>query len=116
MYPCHTFCEVGATPLADGLKDIRGFLVLHPGQVMVVINQDYLTPADFVKAVGDAGLARYVFTPPNGSSWPTLRTMIDDDRRLLILAESHAGAAPWYQLAYRRLLQETRSRSTGRAG
>jgi hypothetical protein len=107
MYLCHTFCEVGATPLADGLKDIHDFLVLHPGQVVVVINQDYVMPADFVKAVGDAGLAPYVVTAPSGSGWPTLRTMIDDGRRLLILAENHAGAAPWYQLAYARLLQET---------
>jgi hypothetical protein len=34
MYLCHTFCEIGATPLADGLKDIHDFLVLHPGQVV----------------------------------------------------------------------------------
>src|SRR5439155_2127712 len=27
--------------------------------------------------------------------------------RLVILAEDQAGAAPWYQLAYQRLLQET---------
>jgi hypothetical protein len=74
---------------------------------VIVINQDYVTPADFVKAVGDAGLAPYAFTPPSGSSWPTLRTMIDDDHRLLILAENDAGAAPWYQPAYRRLVQET---------
>jgi uncharacterized membrane protein HdeD (DUF308 family) len=107
IYLCHTFCELGATPLADSLKDIHDFLVLHPGQVVVVVNQDYVTPADFVKAVGAAGLSRYVFTPPSGSDWPTLRTMIDEDRRLLILAEHEAGAAPWYQLAYRRLLQET---------
>jgi len=107
MYLCHTFCEVGATPLADGLKDIHDFLVLHPEQVVVVINQDYVTPEDFVKAVSDAGLARYAFTPPGGSHWPTLRTMIDDDHRLVILAENHAGAAPWYQLAYRHLVQET---------
>ena len=26
--------------------------------------------------------------------------MIDDDHRLVLLAENHAGAAPWYQLAY----------------
>jgi hypothetical protein len=107
LYLCHTFCELGATPLADGLKDIHDFLVLHPGQVVVVINQDYVAPSNFVKAVGDAGLDRYAFTPPNGSSWPTLRTMIDEDRRLLIVAENHAGGAPWYQLAYRRLMQET---------
>ena len=29
--------------------------------------------------------------------------MIDADHRLVLLAENHAGAAPWYQLAYERL-------------
>jgi uncharacterized membrane protein HdeD (DUF308 family) len=107
LYLCHTFCELGATPLDAALKEIHDFLVLHPGQIVVVVNQDYVTPADFVQAVDGAGLARYVFTPPSGARWPTLRSMIDDGRRLLILGENDAGAAPWYQLAYRRLLQET---------
>ena len=30
MYLCHTFCELGATPLASGLDDIHDFLVTHP--------------------------------------------------------------------------------------
>src|SRR3954466_4065191 len=33
--------------------------------------------------------------------------MIDAGRRLLVLAENHAGSAPWYELAYERLTQET---------
>jgi len=33
--------------------------------------------------------------------------MIEQGRRLLLLAENKAGAAPWYQLAYQRLLEET---------
>ena len=33
--------------------------------------------------------------------------MIDTDRRLVLLAENRAGAAPWYQLAYERLVEET---------
>jgi hypothetical protein len=33
--------------------------------------------------------------------------MIDDDHRLVLLAENHAGAAPWYQPAYTRLTEET---------
>jgi hypothetical protein len=107
IYLCHTFCELGATPLADALENVHDFLVLHPEQVVVVVNQDYVTPQDFVKAIGDAALAPYAFTPPRDASWPTLRTMIDDDRRLLVLAENHAGAAPWYQLAYQHLVQET---------
>jgi hypothetical protein len=107
MYLCHTLCELGATPLSTGLDEIHDFLVTHPGEVVVVVNQDYVTPADFVKAVGDAGLARYAFTPPKGGDWPTLREMIEADHRLVLLAENHAGAAPWYQPAYTRLTEET---------
>jgi hypothetical protein len=107
MYLCHTFCELGATPLADGLKDIRDFLVTHPAEVVVVVNQDYVTPADFVGAIEDAGLTRYAFTPPLVGAWPSLRAMIDSGRRLMLVAENEAGAAPWYQLAYERLVEET---------
>ena len=107
MYLCHTFCELGFTPLSEGLDDIHRFLVTHPSQVVVVINQDYVTPQDFVKATNDAGLGPYMFTPPSDSHWPTLREMIESDHRLVMLAENQAGAAPWYQLAYKRLTEET---------
>jgi hypothetical protein len=107
MYLCHTFCELGATPLATGLGDIKQFLVTHPDEVMVVINQDYVTPADLVKAIGDAGLTQYVFKELDKPTWPTLKQMIQTNQRLVLLAENHAGAAPWYQLAYKRLTEET---------
>jgi len=107
MYLCHSFCELGATPLEDGLKDLHDFLATHPAEVVVMVNQDYVKPADFVEAIDDAGLTPYAFTPPSGSEWPTLREMIEDGRRLVMLAENRAGAAPWYQLAYERLTEET---------
>ena len=34
-----------STPLGDVLDDIHAFLVTHPAEVVVVINQDYVTPA-----------------------------------------------------------------------
>jgi hypothetical protein len=105
VYLCHTFCEIGATPLSDGLDVIHDFLVTHPSEVVLIVNEDYVTPQDFVAAMEDAGLARYAY--PLGGPLPTLRTMIDQDRRLVVLAENEAGAAPWYQLAYARWLQET---------
>jgi len=106
MYLCHSFCELGFTPLAEGLDDIHRFLVTHPAEVVVIINQDYLTPADFVGAMEDAGLAPYAATI-GAKPWPTLRQMIESGRRLVVMAENHADAAPWYQLAYERLTQET---------
>jgi len=107
MYLCHSFCELGATPLADALGAIHDFLVTHPGEVLVVVNQDYVTPRDFVGAVEDAGLTDLVYAPPASGEWPTLGELIRADRRLVILAENEAGAAPWYQLVYERLTEET---------
>jgi hypothetical protein len=106
MYLCHTFCELGGTALEPLLDDLHTFLVAHPNEVVVVINQDYVTPADFVKAVGDAGLGDLVYRGPT-DRWPTLREMIDSDQRIVFLAENHAGAASWYQLAYQRITMET---------
>jgi hypothetical protein len=106
MYLCHTFCELGATALEPMLRDLRTFLVSHPDDVVVVINQDYVTPADFVKAVDDAGLGELAYRGPV-DHWPTLREMIDSDQRIVFLAENHAGAAPWYHLAYERITMET---------
>ena len=37
---------------------LHDFLVANPGEVVVVINQDYVTPEDFVGAVEDAELER----------------------------------------------------------
>jgi hypothetical protein len=106
MYLCHTFCELGATALEPVLRDLHAFLVSHPDDVVVVINQDYVTPADFVKAVDDAGLGELAYRGPV-DRWPTLREMIDSDQRIVFLAENHAGAAPWYHLAYERITMET---------
>jgi hypothetical protein len=106
MYLCHTFCELGATTLESVLDDLHAFLVANPGEVIVVINQDYVTPEDFVKAATDAGLADLAYAGPT-DRWPTLRAMIDSGKRVVFLAENHAGAAPWYRLAYESINEET---------
>jgi hypothetical protein len=107
MYLCHSFCELGATPLESVLKDIRTFLVANPGAVLVVVNQDYVTPDDFVGAVRDAGLEPFAYDGPVGESWQTLREMTDSGKRVVFLAENHAGGASWYHLAYKSITEET---------
>jgi hypothetical protein len=107
MYLCHSFCELGATRLDSVLEDLRTFLVANPGAVLVVINQDYVTPDDFVGAVRDAGLEQFAYTPPASGRWPTLRRMVDSGKRVVFLAENEAGGAAWYQLAYESITEET---------
>lgn len=107
MYLCHSFCELGGTLVSDVLRDVHDFLIANPGEVVVVINQDYVTPEDFVGAVEDAGLDNLAYRGPTTGRWPTLREMIDSNQRIVFLAENHAGAAPWYHLAYDTITQET---------
>jgi hypothetical protein len=107
IYLCHGFCELAATPLETVLAQIHDFLVAHPEQVRVVINEDYVAPRDFVRAVDRAGLGTMAFTRLRSGRWPTLRQMIAAGHRIVFLGEHHAGAAPWYRPAYRSLTEET---------
>jgi hypothetical protein len=36
-----------------------------------------------------------------------MREMVDSGKRVVFLAENHAGAAPWYHLAYDTITEET---------
>jgi hypothetical protein len=108
IYLCHSFCELGGTTLASVLTDLHDFLVANPAEVVVVVNQDYITPEDFVAAVQKAGLDKLAYRgPTTRGRWLTLRQMIDRNQRVVFLAENHAGAAPWYHLAYKAITQET---------
>jgi hypothetical protein len=107
MYLCHTLCEIGATRLDSVLRDLHDFLVANPDEFVVVVNQDYVTPADFTAAVEEADLGGLVYRGPVDGDWPTLRESIDHGWRVLFLAENKAGAAPWYHVAYGSILEET---------
>jgi hypothetical protein len=112
IYLCHGFCEIGSVSLDSALADLRVFLVSHPGEVVEVINQDEgVTPADIERAFSKAGLLDLVYRGPLGP-FPTLRSMIDTNQRLVVMAENDAGSIPWYHLAYASALQETPFRFT----
>jgi hypothetical protein len=105
-YLCHGFCELGSTPLVEMLDGVRQFLVAHPGEVLVFVIEDYVTPADIQAAFQESGLERYVYRGPLGPPWPTLRELVDRDERVLVLAENDAAGVPWYHSVWE-TFQET---------
>ncbi len=107
IYLCHRFCETGALPLSQALSEVRDFLVTHPTQVLVIVNEDYVKPKDYVAEVRQAGLEPFVYKGST-TKWPTLGQMVSSNQRLVLLAEKHGGGgASWYHPAYEGIVQET---------
>jgi hypothetical protein len=105
-YLCHGFCELGAQPLVPMLQGVRDFLVENPGEVLVFVIEDYVTPDDIAAAFRDSGLERFVYRGGVAGTWPTLREMIDSDQRLVVFGENDTKGVPWYHPAFE-TFQET---------
>ncbi len=107
LYLCHVLCEIGASPLIPVLRSIARYLERHPANVLLIDNEDYITPADFAAAMRLSGLRWHVYRGQPGPRWPRLRKMISKRQQVVVLAEHDAGTIPWYHRAYDGIMQET---------
>ena len=79
---CATGFASGPSPLIPMLRQIREFLVMNPGEVLMIIIQDEgVTPGDIETCFRESGLIDFVYRRPIGESWPTLRAMVAEDQR-----------------------------------
>lgn len=99
-YLCHMMCSLGAMDLAETLEEFRLFLETHPNDVVVLIIEDIVTPADTQEAFLDSGLDELVYTYEPGTPWPTLREMIESNQRVLVMAEDEGPPPEWYLHAW----------------
>jgi uncharacterized membrane protein HdeD (DUF308 family) len=108
VYLCHRFCELGAIPIVDAFRQYRDFLAANPDEVLMIVIEDYVSPADIDAAVRDSGLIDYVYKGPL-DPLPTLQEIIDSGGRTVMMAEKNDGGAaiPYYHSAYDALVQET---------
>jgi hypothetical protein len=105
-YLCHGFCELGGLSFVTMLEGVRDFLVQNPGEVVVFVIEDYVTPADVEAAFRQSELERFVYRGPVVPPFPTLREMIDSDQRLVVFGENDTSGVPWYHPAFE-TIQET---------
>jgi uncharacterized membrane protein HdeD (DUF308 family) len=104
---CHIVCELGALPMEEELGKIRQWLERNPNEVLVIVIQDLVSPEETEKVFRASGLYDHVWSWDPRQSAPTLRAMLDADRRVLVMAEQDGFADGWYQSGYERLLKET---------
>ena len=103
---CHNLCQLGATPLVDAFVDVREFLEGNPHEVVTLFIQDAISPQETEGAMRASGLLRFTHVHRPGSSWPTLRSMIERNERLLVMAEEAGPPPSWYHQGFQ-LTQET---------
>jgi hypothetical protein len=106
IYFCHGFCELGAYPVVPTLEGVRDFMLANPGEVVVVVVEDYIAPEDVARLFHEAGLLDLIYTGSLTQPVPTLREMIDGGQRLVVFSESGKPGVPWLRPAWD-FMQET---------
>ncbi len=106
LYVCHGFCELGAQPLEPWLRAVREFLIANPGEIVLVVIEDYVSPAEMEAAFVESGLEGLVYRGGPRPPWPTLRQMADSRQRLIVFLESGKPGVGWMHPAFE-TIQET---------
>lgn len=99
---------MGATPLDTALGEIKDWLDANPNEVIILFFEDYVSPEDMDAACNRSRLIDEVYTHAPGTPFPTLREMIQNDERVVVLSEN-VGNKPkpdWYHDGFS-LIQET---------
>jgi hypothetical protein len=107
-YFCHIVCELGSTSMTQVLGWFKDFLDTHPDEVLVLFIEDKVSPADTAEAFEKSGILHYAHVQKPGKPFPTMRELIESDKRLFVMAEvdSGRGAIPWYHPGFQ-LAMET---------
>lgn len=87
---------LGARPLQEDLAMIKAFLDQHPREVVGIIVESYVTPAQLDAELRQAGLHAYLHAQAPSTPWPTLGDMVAQGNRLVVFSEKDKGNPyPW---------------------
>jgi len=87
LWLCHSYCDLGAQPLVEGLGELSDFLDEHPREVVQIIFQDAISIDDTRRALDEAGLGDRLYTWEPAAD-PTLRELVDAQTPLIVGLES----------------------------
>jgi hypothetical protein len=93
-YFCHGFCELGAYEVGPMLARIRDFLAANPGEVLILVLEDYLPVAVTDSLFKATGLFNFVYTGPV-RPWPTLGQLVAANQRVIVFIESGQKGVEW---------------------
>ncbi len=89
---------MGSKPLSIYLNDIKFFLDNNPNEIITIIFETYTSSNAIENEINKVGLLKYLHTQDVNSSWPKLQTMINSNKRLVILSDQNDANSKqsWY--------------------
>jgi hypothetical protein len=101
-YLCHKYCALGAIPFESHLRLINEFLDANKREVVMIIIEQGVQSSNITAAVQASGIEGRVWTPPETAGtpasapdtfeWPTLGSLVESDKRILIFTDEAPGS------------------------
>jgi hypothetical protein len=96
VWLCHSLCELGATKMSDALTTYRDWLDEHPGQLLVLFLEPSVPAWAVERQFQQAELLDRLARLRRDRPLPTLGTLLERGRQLVVLGERDTGDLPWY--------------------
>ena len=96
VWLCHSLCELGATKMSTALETYRDWLDEHPGEVVVLFLEPSVPAWAVERQFRVTGLLPSVARLRRDQPLPTLGTLLERGRRLVVLGERDTGDLSWY--------------------
>jgi len=98
----HGFSFLGSELLSTYLNNIKFFLDNNPNEIVTIILECYTTANAIENDMNQAGLGNYLHTQNAFLPWPTLQTMIDTNKRLVVLSDKNDASSSqgWYHYVW----------------
>jgi hypothetical protein len=100
VWLCHSLCELGATKMSAALELYRNWLDENPGEVLVLMLEPGVPAWAVELQFQRAGLLDRVARLRRDQPLPTLGTLLERGRQLVVLGERDTGELPWYLDAF----------------
>ena len=100
VWLCHSLCELGATKMSAALDLYRDWLDEHPGEILILMLEPSVPAWAVELQFKRAGLLDRVARLRRDKPLPTLGTLLERGRQLVVLGERDTGDVPWYLEAF----------------
>ena len=90
----------GQRPLEEGLAELATWLDNNPHEVLSIIWETYISEADMLANFTTSGLLDHAYIHDGSSPWPTLRELIQMDKRLIVFTDDSSAVEPWHHYVW----------------